>query len=345
MCPLRHGSVKPTIESELQMFHSTIRRLLFCAAAMACLTALPVNPALAADYPNKPVRMLVPFGAGGITDFVARAFADQLGKELGQAVIVDNRPGAGGNIAAEALKRATPDGYTVMLTTMGLVAVNPHTYAALRFDPLVDFSYISTVAETPHAVVVGASVAAEDLPALIALAKKKREELSYGTAGYGSSPFQGMKLIEASTGATFLHVPFKSGSEAVTNVMNGQVSMTLEALPVVLPQAQSGKLKVLAIAATKRHASAPNLKTTAELGSPGILSSSASGLIAPAGLPADIVARLNAATRAALKDTQLKARLFVQGSDATGSTPAQYLEQVKAEQLKWGKLLAGSPRI
>lgn len=324
------------------MLHSLIRRLLLSGMALAYLGALP---AVAADYPEKTIRMLVPFGAGGITDFVARAFADQLGKELGQSVIIDNRPGAGGNIAAEALKRAAPDGYTLMLTTMGLVAVNPHTYATLRFDPLTDFTYISTVADTPHAVVVGSSVAANTLPELIAVAKQKTEGLSYGTAGYGSSPYQGLKTIEASTGARFLHVPFKSGSEAVTNVMSGQVAMTLEALPVVLPHAQSGKLKVLAIAASKRHASAPDLKTTAELGFPGIRSSSISGLLGPAGLSAEVVEKLNAATRKALDNTQLQGKLFVQGSDATGSTPAQFVEQVKAEYAKWGKLLANSPKI
>jgi tripartite-type tricarboxylate transporter receptor subunit TctC len=321
------------------------RRLIFSALILAGFNLLTVFPAAANGYPEKPIRMLVPFGAGGITDFVARAFADQLGRELGQPVVVDNRPGAGGNIADEALKRAVPDGYTVMLTTMGLVAVNPHTYATLRFDPLVDFAYVSTVASTPHAVVVGASVPADNLPALISLAKQKPEMLSYATAGYGSSPYQGLKTLEASTGTSFLHVPFKSGSEAVTNVISGQVSMTLEAVPVVLPHAQSGKLKILAIAAPKRHASAPNLKTTTELGFPGIRSSSVSGLITPAGIPADVLAKLNVATRKALDNSQLKAKLFVQGSDATGSSSEQFVEQVKAEHLKWGKLLANLPKI
>ncbi len=323
------------------MIQSLFRRAFACALAAVTLTAFSAR----ADYPEKPVRLIVPFGAGGITDFVARAFAEQLGRELKQTVVVDNRPGAGGNIAAEALKRSAPDGYTLMLTTMGLVAVNPHVYATLRFDPLADFSYISTVADTPHAIVVGGAVPATSLPQLVALAKQKPEALSYGTAGYGSSPYQGLKLLESSTGASFLHVPFKSGSESVTNVMGGQVSMTLEALPVVLPHASTGKLKVLAIASAKRHASAPDLKTTAELGFPAIRSSSVSGLLAPARLPADIGARLNTATRKALDSTELKAKLFIQGSDATGSTPAQFLKQVETEHAKWGKLLAGAPKI
>ena len=152
---------------------SLTRRLMVALASIGCLTAIPV----AADHPDKPVRMLVPFGAGSITDLVARTFAEQLGKELGQSNIIDNRPGAGGNIVPETLKRAAPDGYTLMHTTMGVVTVNPHTYATLRFEPLTDFSYISTVADTPHAVVIGSGVAASTLGDLIALAKKKPDGL------------------------------------------------------------------------------------------------------------------------------------------------------------------------
>lgn len=324
------------------MNHFPTRRTFACLlAAAASLTALPAL----AQYPNKPIRLLVPFGAGGITDVVARAFADELGRELNQSIIVDNRPGAGGNIAAEALKRSEPDGYTLMLTTMGLVAVNPHAYSSIRFDPLTDFTYISTVANAPHAIVVGASAPVSSLGELVTMAKKKPESVSYGTAGYGSSPFQGMKLFEAATGAKFMHVPFKSGAQAVTSILGGQVAMTLEALPVVLPHVASGKLKAVAIAAPTRHASAPDLKTTTELGYPAIRSSSLSGLIAPAGLPADHLSRLNAASRKALESTQLKAKLFVQGSDAQASTPDEFLKQVRAEHAKWGKLLAGSPKI
>lgn len=326
------------------MHHSRHRRLILGAATAAVLP-LPFAARAATDYPRKPVRLLVPFGAGGITDVIARAFAEQLGRELGQPVVVDNKPGAGGNLAAEALKKAGPDGYTLMLTTLGVLAVNPHAYANPRFDPLVDFSYVSSVADTPHAVVVGASVPAADLPALMALAKQKPEGLSFGTAGYGSSPYQGMRIIESATGASFLHVPFKSGAEALNAIMGGQVAMTLEALPVVLPLVPSGKLRALAIAAPRRHESAPDLKTTAELGCPYMLSSSASGLVAPAGLPADIAGRLDQASRAALANPQLKARLLAQGSEATGSSPSNYLTQVKAEHSRWAKLLAGSPKI
>jgi len=317
------------------------RRLAPAVAALLAALAIPA----AAAYPDKPIKLLVPFGAGGITDVVARAVGERLSAELGQPVVIDNRPGAGGNIAAEALKNSPPDGYTLMLTTMGLVAVNPHTYSNIRFDPLKDFTFISSVADTPHAVAVNPGVGAATLPALVKIAKEKPEALSYGTAGYGSSPHQGLEILQSATGTKFLHVPFKSGAESVTNVIGGQVSMTFEALPVVLPHVPTGKLKVLAIASAKRHASAPDLPTTAELGYPGIVSGSVSGLVGPAGLPADVVEKLNAATRKALDDPKLKARLHSQGTNATGSTPQQFLEQARAEHAKWGRIMASVPKL
>jgi len=308
------------------------------------LTLVISNSVVAQNYPNKPIKLLVPFGAGGITDVVARAFAEPLSAELGQQVIVENKPGAGGNIAAELLKTSASDGYTLMLTTIGVVAVNPHTYATIKFDSLKDFSYISTVAETPHVIAINPSVPAKNLSELIKLAKDKPESISFGTAGYGSSPYQGMEILQTSTGVKFLHVPFKSGAESVTNVIGGQVSMTFEAIPVVMPQAQAGKLRVLGIASAKRNSAAADLLTTAELGFPGVVSGSVSGLIAPAGLPAEVIARLNKASRAALSDPKLRAKLQVQGTSAEGSTSAQFFDLVKSEHSKWGKLMSNVPK-
>ena len=296
------------------------------------------------NFPSKPIKLLVPFGAGGITDVVARAFAEPLSAELGQQIIVENKPGAGGNIAAELLKTSTPDGYTVMLTTIGVVAVNPHTYSTIKFDSLKDFTYISTVADTPHVIAINPSIPAKNMSELIKLAKDKPDSISFGTAGYGSSPYQGMEILQTATGTKFLHVPFKSGAESVTNVIGGQVSMTFEAIPVVMPQAQAGKLRVLGIASAKRNPAAPDLLTTAELGFSGVLSGSVSGLIGPAGLSQDIVAKLNKAARAALNDPKLKARLQAQGTSAEGSTPAQFFDLVKSEYSKWGKLMSNVPK-
>ncbi len=308
------------------------------------LTLVISNSVVAQNYPNKPIKLLVPFGAGGITDVVARAFAEPLSAELGQQVIVENKPGAGGNIAAELLKTSASDGYTLMLTTIGVVAVNPHTYATIKFDSLKDFSYISTVAETPHVIAINPSVPAKNLSELIKLAKDKPESISFGTAGYGSSPYQGMEILQIATGTKFLHIPFKSGAESVTNVIGGQVSMTFEAIPVVMSQAQAGKLRVLGIASAKRNSAAADLLTTAELGFPGVVSGSVSGLIAPAGLPAEVIARLNKASRAALSDPKLRAKLQAQGTSAEGSTSAQFFDLVKSEHSKWGKLMSNVPK-
>ena len=296
------------------------------------------------NFPSKPIKLLVPFGAGGITDVVARAFAEPLSAELGQQIIVENKPGAGGNIAAELLKTSTPDGYTVMLTTIGVVAVNPHTYSTIKFDSLKDFTYISTVADTPHVIAINPSIPAKNISELIKLAKDKPDSISFGTAGYGSSPYQGMEILQTATGAKFLHVPFKSGAESVTNVIGGQVSMTFEAIPVVMPQAQAGKLRVLGIASAKRNPAAADLSTTAELGFPGVVSGSVSGLIGPAGLPAEVVAKLNKAARAALSDPKLRAKLQAQGTSAEGSTPAQFFDLVKSEYSRWGKLMSNVPK-
>jgi len=312
--------------------------------SLSFLVLVISNSVVAQNYPNKPIKLLVPFGAGGITDVVARAFAEPLSAELGQQVIVENKPGAGGNIAAELLKTSASDGYTLMLTTIGVVAVNPHTYATIKFDSLKDFSYISTVAETPHVIAINPSVPAKNLSELIKLAKDKPESISFGTAGYGSSPYQGMEILQTSTGVKFLHVPFKSGAESVTNVIGGQVLMTFEAIPVVMPQAQAGKLRVLGIASAKRNSAAADLLTTAELGFPGVVSGSVSGLIGPAGLPAEVIARLNKAARAALSDPKLRAKLQAQGTSAEGSTSAQFFDLVKSEHSKWGKLMSNIPK-
>ena len=263
---------------------------------------------------------------------------------MGQQVIIENKPGAGGNIAAELLKTSAPDGYTLMLTTIGVVAVNPHTYSTIKFDSLKDFTYISTVAETPHVIAINPSVPAKNLSDLIKLAKDKPESISFGTAGYGSSPYQGMEILQTATGIKFLHVPFKSGAESVTNVIGGQVSMTFEAIPVVMPQAQAGKLRVLGIASVKRNPAASDLSTTAELGFFGVVSGSVSGLIGPAGLPPDIIIKLNKAARAALSDLKLRANLQAQGTSAEGSTPTQFFDLVKSEHSKWGKIMSNVPK-
>jgi tripartite-type tricarboxylate transporter receptor subunit TctC len=296
--------------------------------------------ASAQDYPSKPITLVVPFGAGGITDIVARIAAEALTQHLGQAVVVDNRPGAGGNIAAAFVAKAPADGYTLLMATNGLLAVNPLIYARLAFDPLKDFSYISTVAFTPYAIVVHPAVQATTLKALVAQARTKPESVSFGTSGYGSAPFQGMALLQSLSETQFLHVPYKSGADSVNAVLGGSVAMTIEAIPVVAAQVRAGKLRAIALAAPRRNAALPDLMTTSEAGVAGLEFGSTSGIVGPAGLPPAVVTKLNAALREVLSSSHLRGRLFAQGTDAVASDPDEFQRAMKAQSVRWAKVMS-----
>ncbi|HEY0297429.1 MAG TPA: tripartite tricarboxylate transporter substrate binding protein [Bordetella sp.] len=312
-----------------------LQSVLFCSAALPALSH-------AAGYPDHAITMVVPFGAGGISDLVARATGRALSEQVGQSVIIENKPGAGGNIAADYVKRARPDGYTLLFAPVGLLAVNPHTADGAPFDNSKDFSYLSLVASTPHVIVVNPSVPAHNLEELIALARRKPEGLTFGTAGIGSSPYQGMVIMEESTGVKFLHVPFKSGIESVTNVVSGQVDMTFEATPVVMPFVNARKMRAIAVAHTSRIDSAPDLPSTAELGHPELLSGSAAGVVGPAGLSDDVVKILSTALTQAVAKPEFKALLKAQGTAAESSTPQGFKTLIAQEDKRWARLLAPS---
>jgi tripartite-type tricarboxylate transporter receptor subunit TctC len=323
----------------LKTFHSS---LFLCLTAVSCWASSP--PAFAAEpYPSRPITLIVPFGAGGITDLVARAAGKALSEQVKQAVIVENKPGAGGNIAAEYLKRAKPDGYTLMFSTIGVLAVNPHTGSRVGFDSAKDFSYISLVASTPHIIAVSASLPVQGLDQLIKMAADKSERVTFGTAGVGSSPYQGMQILQSAAKVKFLHVPFKSGVESVTSVVASQVDMTFEAGPVVMPFVKAGKLQALAVANDKRLASAPNVPSTTELGYPNIVSGSVSGLIGPAGLPDEVVATLNAAVSKGVQNPDFKALLLNQGTATESSTPEAFRKLVLSEDARWDKIMREEP--
>lgn len=298
----------------------------------------------AAGYPDRPITLVVPFGAGGITDLVARATGKVLSEQLGQSVVVENRPGAGGNIAADFVRRARPDGYTLMFSTVGILAVNPHTDVKVNFDSLKDFTFISLVGSTPHLVVVNPGVPAKTLPELIKLAQGKPDAVSVGTAGVGSSPYQGMRVLQDTAKVEFLHVPFKSGAESVTNVVAGQVNMTFEATPQVMPFVTSGKLRALAVANPRRLSTAPQVPSTAELGFPGLVSGSVAGLIGPAGLDPAVVKTLNAAIASAAANPAFKATLVAQGTEPMASTPEQFRKLIAEENQRWSVLLGATTK-
>lgn len=311
------------------------------AGAAALLASLSVSCSFAvhAAYPDRPITLVVPFGAGGITDLVARATGKALSEQLGQPIVVENRPGAGGNIAADFVRRARPDGYTLMFATVGVLAVNPHTDVKVNFNSAKDFTYVSLVGSTPHLLVVNQDLPAANLSELIRLAQRKPDAVSVGTAGVGSSPFQGMRVLQDVARVQFLHVPFKSGAESVTNVVSGQVNMTFEATPQVMPFVTSGKLRALAVANPRRLATAPDVPSTSELGFPTLVSGSVAGLVGPAGLDAGIVSKLNAAVAKAVANPAFKATLVAQGTEPMSSSPEQFRKLISEEDQRWSALL------
>ncbi len=309
----------------------------------SCLTAVVgacSASAAAAEFPARPITLVVPFGAGGITDITARAVGKALSAQVGQAVVVENKPGAGGNIAADYVRRAAPDGYTLMFTTVGVLAVNPHTGMNVSFDSAKDFSYISLVSSTPHVITVNPAVKAADLRQLIEQARGKPESLSFGTAGVGSSPYQGMQIMQESEKVRFLHIPFKSGSESVTSVVAGQVDVTFEATPVVMPFVRAQKLKALAVAHTERIPGAPDVPSTKELGYPELISGSGAGVVAPAGVPAEVIAKLNDAIVKAVATDDFQRSMREQGTAAQSSSPAEFATLIANENQRWSRILA-----
>ncbi|RZT36479.1 Bug family tripartite tricarboxylate transporter substrate binding protein [Cupriavidus agavae] len=319
-------------------------RLRACVALPIALCAALPLAAHAGPYPDKPITLVVPFGAGGITDLVARATGKALAEQLGQSVVVENRPGAGGNIAADFVRRARPDGYTLMFATVGVLAVNPHTEVKVNFDSARDFTYVSLVGSTPHLLVVNADLPAANLPDLIRLARAKPDSISVGTAGVGSSPYQGMRVLQDVAKLEFLHVPFKSGAESVTNVVSGQVNMTFEATPQVMPFVTSGKLRALAVANPRRLSTAPQVPSTAELGFPSLVSGSVAGLIGPAGLDPAVVSKLNAAVATAVANPRFRDTLVAQGTEPMASSPEQFRKMIGEENRRWSVLLGADTK-
>ncbi len=294
------------------------------------------QPALAQA---RPIRLLVPFGAGGVSDVVARIIAEPAARALGQPIIIENRPGAGGNIAGEALARAAPDGQTLMLATTGIYAANPLLYPRMAFDPMRDFEPVALAATSPHVLVTAAPHA--DLAAMLQAARARPEALSWSTAGVGSSPHQSLLLLQSLSGTRFLDVHFRSGAEGVQAVLTAQVTATAEAVVVLAEQVRAGTLRALCVAGTARVAQLPMVPTAAEAGLAGFENGATSGIVAPRGVAPEIRARLTEAFIAATRDAPALRRLEEQGSLPLSGGPAEFSAVMAREMAKWAPLLAG----
>jgi len=309
------------------------------ALGVALLVASAVA---AAAFPDKPIRLIVPFPAGGAADVMARGMAQRLGSELGQQIVVDNRGGAGGTTAAEAAAKSPPDGYTLFFGTMGTHAINAALYPKLRYDPLKDFAPISLTHTTPRVLVVGPSVQAKSVAELIVLAKAKSGGLTYGSAGNGSSSHLSGALFELLAGVDMVHVPYKGSSPLLVDVLSGRVDMTFDSYTVYEEHIKAGKVRVLGVTSAKRMAALPQVPTIAESGLTGYDVSNWLGLFAPAGTPKEVVGALHAAVGKAMATPALRAQLTALGIEPAYGTPEEFAALIKAELPKWAEIVKKS---
>ena len=308
-------------------------------AMILALGTLASHAALAQAYPAKPIRLVVPFPPGGSTDIVARIVAQKLSDRLGQQVVVENRGGAGGTIGAEAVAKAPPDGYTLVVGTTSTHAVAPSVYGKIGYDPVKDFAPISLIAVTPYLLVVNPSVNVKSLQEFVGYVKARPGKLNYASAGTGSTTHLAMEMLKSAAGLYIVHIPYNGNGPAGTAVIAGQVEILFGSLPAVLPHAKSGRVRPLAVGTPKRSPSLPDVPTVAESGFPGFDASLWLAIMAPAGTPAPIVDRLQKEIHAVIASPDTADALNKAGAEPITSTPAELAAMVKDGVEKYGKVV------
>lgn len=316
------------------------RHLLGAAAALAATCCGLAGPAAAqAAWPDKPVKWIVPFPPAGAMDVIARTLGEQMGRKLGQTFVIENRPGAGGNIGADAVARAPADGHTMMIVANGQ-AVNRYLYRRLSYDPVKDFAPVSLVAVVPNVLVVNAAHPARSVADVIQRAKADPGKLTYASAGNGTSIHLAGELFASMAKLDVLHVPYKGSGPAVTDLIGGQVDMMFDSITSARPHIESGRLRALGVTTAKRSSALPDVPTIAEAGLPGYDLSPWFAVFVPAGTPQPVVDKMNAALLEAMKLPEVKARFAAIGAEPIGSTPRQLAAHLQAEMDKWGAVIA-----
>jgi len=305
-------------------------------AALLALAALGAN---AQDWPARPLRLVVPFAPGGVTDTSARVVADRLGARLGQSVVVENRPGASGNIGTQQVAQAAPDGYTLLLGFDGTMVINPWVFARIPFDTLRDFEPVTKLGDATLILAAHPSVAANDVRELIALAKAKPGTLSYGTSGTGGTPHLAGEMLNQRAGITLVHVPYKGGGPAITDAVGGQIPLVFTAIAGAQQYVKSGRLKALGVPSAKRSAALPDAKTFIEAGLDGFVVDSWVGVLAPAKTPRPAIDKLQRETAAVLAEPEVRERYAVLGIEPAGNTPEEFAAQIRADLARWEKVV------
>ena len=338
---LRTGASMPRKWSETRFFRPLIchgrNRSILTLILLAALLSTPAHSS--ENYPNRPVRWVVPFAPAGPTDLMSRAVAEKISQRLGQPFVVDNRAGAGGNIGAEVVAKSAADGYTLMIGHVGTHAINVTLYPKIGFDPIRDFTPITLIATLPLALVVHVSVPARTVKELIALAKAQPGQLNFASAGNGGPTHLTGELLKTSAGIGIVHVPYKGNAAALTDLVAGRVQMMFSNMLTAMPHVRAGKLRAIAISGPKRTPQAPDLPTIAESGVPGFSAVPWYGVLGPAALPRPIVAKLNGEIATAIALPDMQERFVAQGVDLQSSTPEQFGALIKSEIVKWRKVV------
>lgn len=300
---------------------------------------LPAAGVPAADWPDKPVRMIVPFGAGATADIMARIVGEKLSQAIGQPVIVDNRTGAGGNVGAAVVARSDPDGYTLLLSGSPTHSVGPHLFKKLSYDPMKDVPPVAMIAAGTNLLVVKPSLPVKSVKDLVALARGKPEQLTYSSAGIGTSGHLAAELLQKASGVVMRHVPFRSGAEAVTAVVSGEVDFMFFTLPALTPQVEAGQLRAIAVTSLKRSRLLPNIPTVAEEGYPGFEALAWYAVFAPRGTPAAVTARLGDEIKKILAMPDIGEKMLKLGVEPDYMNAEQLTRYIEADSKKWGELI------
>jgi tripartite-type tricarboxylate transporter receptor subunit TctC len=308
-------------------------------ATLAVALAVPPSIAQTADYPSRPVRIVVAFTAGGTTDILARAAAEQLSTKLGQPFVIENRPGGGGNLGTEFVVRAKNDGYTLLVDSVGPIAINQTLYSKLRYDPLADLVPVVQIADVPNVLVVNPDLPVKTMEEFVAYAKANPGKLNYGSTGIGTSSHLSSYMLGKFIGTETTHVPYK-GADALIDLMAGRTQFMFATIPSVIGYIKGGKLRAIAVSSAKRSRSLPDVPTVAEKGFPGFAAGSWFGLFVPKGTPAEVIALLNRSVNAALPS--LEAQLVHEGADPVGGTPEQFGRFTRQEYEKWRAIVRES---
>lgn len=320
------------------MFRS---RLLARVALAACMTpALPA--AHAQSFPAKPITLVVPHSAGGTSDILARTVAAEAAKTLGQTIVIDNKGGANGTIAAKQVASSAPDGYTLLLATASTHGINPSLYSRISYDAVKDFTPVTLLATVPNVLVVGPNVKARNVQELIAYIRSQGDKTNMGSAGAGTPGHLAGEMFKSEAKLEFTHVPYKGGSPAITDLIGGQIDFMFTTIPGVLPHVKAGTLRALAVTSPERSSAMPDVPTMAESGLPGFQAVSWHGIVAPAGTPDAVVAQLNQALSSALAAPEVKQRLLEEGARASGVNTAAYGKFIQTEITAWAKAVKDS---